>query len=336
MRRLPAMTLLALALGLPLAGCGSSAPKDPAAQVPAAGGQRDAVRAATMSRAADFPATRGRTLQAVADGLDGTGPDAVLASSVFTTGRNRLAFGSIDGKSNAFVYCETAVYVARTPGSEAEGPFPAPADLLLTKPAFRSRQAATERNLFAAVYAADVPFAKAGTWSVLTVTKVRGKLIGSPLQVSVRRPGRDPIPAVGEKPPAVATDTLASARGNVESIDTRIPPSDMHARSFADVLGKRPVALLFATPQLCQSRVCGPVVDIAAQMKSQYGDRVEFIHQEVYRGNQVDKGLRPPLEAFHLRSEPWLFVVGADGRITARLEGSFGVKAFERAIKTAL
>ena len=101
-------------------------------------------------------------------------------------------------------------------------------------------------------------------------------------------------------------------------------------------MGKKPVALLFATPQLCQSRVCGPVTDIALQLKAEYGDRMTFIHQEVYVDNDPNKGLRPPLQRFNLRSEPWLFVVGADGRITARLEGSFGLKAFEDAIKTAL
>ncbi len=72
------------------------------------------------------------------------------------------------------------------------------------------------------------------------------------------------IPAVGERPPAIETDTVASARGDIESIDTRVPPApELHEKSFDDVLGKQPVALLFATPQLCQSRVCGPVVDIA-------------------------------------------------------------------------
>ena len=104
----------------------------------------------------------------------------------------------------------------------------------------------------------------------------------------------------------------------------------MHAKSFADVVGKKPVALLFATPQLCQSRVCGPVVDVALQMKAKYGDRVEFIHQEVYEDNDPNKGLREPLQAFNLPTEPWLFVVGKDGRITARLEGSFGLGAFEQ------
>ena len=330
------LTAVLLFCAMAASACGGGGDPDPVAQVPAGGGQREAVRAATQSRAADFPAVEGRTLQEVADGLDGTGPDAVMASSVFRTGENRLAFGEIDGETNRFVYGKTAIYVARTPDGRAKGPYAAPADLLLTKPAFRSRQAATEGALFAAVYAADVTFDRPGVWSILAVTEVDGKRIGSPLQVEVLAPGKDLIPDVGERAPKVETDTVASARGDVESIDTRVPPSDMHARSFADVAGKKPVALLFATPQLCQSRVCGPVVDIAAQLKSKYGDRMEFIHQEVYVDNALDKGLRPPLARFNLQSEPWLFVVGRDGRVTRRLEGSFGLSAFEEAIRTAL
>jgi hypothetical protein len=328
--------LLLLLLALVLAACGGSKEADPVDQLDADTGVRDAVRAATKSEASDFPAAGSRTLQQVADSLDGSGPEAVLASSIFTVGRNRLAFGEIDGKTNAFVYGRTAVYVARSPTDRAQGPFAAPVDLLLTKPAFRSRQAATENDLFAGVYASQVPFDRPGAWSVLTVTDVDGKMIGSPLSVPVIRPAKDAVPRVGERPPAVETDTVASAKGDVASIDTRVPPTDMHRRSFADVVGKKPVALLFATPQLCQSRVCGPVVDVAAQLKAKYGDRIEFIHQEVYEDNEVDKGLREPLERFNLPSEPWLFVVNRDGRITARLEGSFGLKAFESALKTAL
>ena len=86
----------------------------------------------------------------------------------------------------------------------------------------------------------------------------------------------------------------------------------MHA-DFSKVVGSKPVALMFATPQLCQSRVCGPVVDVALQLRAQYGDQVEFIHQEVYADNDPNKGLREPLQQFNLRTEPWLFVVGRDG-----------------------
>ena len=47
-----------------------------------------------------------------------------------------------------------------------------------------------------------------------------------------------------------------------------------------------------------------------------------FIHQEVYVDNDAAKGLRPQLEAFDLRSEPWLFTFDKEGRVAARLEGS--------------
>jgi hypothetical protein len=235
-----------------------------------------------------------------------------------------------------FVYGPTAVYLAPNPSAKAQGPFIAPADVLLTEGRYRSQQSASETDPFAAVYEAPVKFNKKGPWAVLAVTKDGNKFVAAPSQVQVTTKQADTIPDVGDSPPKVATDTLASVKGNQKLLETRVPPAGLQEHSFDQVLGKKPVALLFSTPQLCQSRVCGPVTDIAAQMKAKYGDRMEFIHQEVYKDNDVNKGLRQPLEAFHLRTEPWLFVINKDGKITARLEGSFGVTAFENAIKTAL
>ena len=332
------LVLAALVGALVLAaGCGGGDDAaDPVSQVPTEGGLQDRVRAASQPRAADFPSADGKTLQELAGEVrGGGGVEAGLASSVFTVGRQRLAFGVIDDQGQ-FVYGKTAVYAAPTPEDPAQGPFVAPADVLVTEGRYRSRQAAAEGDPFAAVYAAQVPFDRKGTWSILTVTLVDGGLVAAPAQVKVNTKAADKIPDVGEPAPKVETDTLESARGNVEAIDTRVPPSDMHESSFAEVVGQKPVALLFATPQLCQSRVCGPVTDVALQLKSEYGDRMEFIHQEVYVENDPGKGLRDPLEAFRLRTEPWLFVVDAKGKITARLEGSFGLTAFEDAIKTAL
>jgi hypothetical protein len=325
-----------LAAAVVLAGCGGSdGGGDPIERLPAEGGLREKVRAAEAPARSDFPAAEGRSLQQIADEIGG-GAQAGLATSVFTVGENRLAFGVIDPEG-AFVYGKSAVYVARRPDAPATGPFVAPADLLVTEPAYRSKQAATESDPFAAVYAAQVRFRRPGMHYVLTVTdQGGGKLVAAPAQVKVVSPGADRIPDVGEPAPRVQTDTVASAKGDVEAIDTRQPTSNLHERSFADVVGKKPVALVFATPQLCQSRVCGPVVDVALQTAAEYGDRVEFIHQEVYVDNDPAKGMREPMRRFHLRSEPWLFVVDERGRITARLEGSFGLKAFERAVQSAL
>jgi hypothetical protein len=96
------------------------------------------------------------------------------------------------------------------------------------------------------------------------------------------------------------------------------------------------VALLFSTPQLCQSRVCGPVTDIAVAVQHRFGGQVQFIHEEVFVKNQPTQGLRPQMKAFHLETEPWLFTIDRRGRIAARLEGAFGVDAFTRAVKAAL
>jgi hypothetical protein len=326
------------ALVLAVAGCGgddggSNAPaKDPVAQVPS--GLQPKVRAAQDPQPSEFPKPAGKTLQALADEIGG-GPQMGLAGSVYLAGQeNRVAFGVIDDQAG-FLYGKTALYYARTPTSPAKGPYVAPADVLVTEAPYRSQQAATEADPFAAVYAAQVPFSKPGQYAVMAVTLVEGKPVAAAGQLKVITKAEDKIPEVGEPAPKVTTDTLASAGGDAEAIDTRRPTSDMHA-NFADELGKKPVALLFATPQLCQSRVCGPVVDVGLQMRSRYGDQVDFIHQEVYTDNDPNKGLRKPLQEFNLQTEPWLFVVGKDGKITARLEGSFGVHAFEQALKTAL
>jgi hypothetical protein len=338
-RRLSLSLLSAAVSVLALAACGGgsdSASSTGQAQAPPGVSQQDFERRlaeAASSTKADFPAPAGRSLQAIADTVQ-AGPQIGLATSVFTPGDERLAFGMVD-KSNNFIYGKTAVYIARDPSQTALGPFPAPADALVTRPAFRSQNAAVESSPIAQIYAAEVPFERAGSYAVLAVTKQGSSLVGAPAQVEVKR--RTSIPDVGDRPPAVETDTVASAAGHLAAIDTRRPfARELHETSFKDVLGRKPVALLFATPQLCQSRVCGPVVDIELQTKEKYGDRMTFIHHEVYRDNHVDKGLRPSLRAFGLRTEPWLFTVDADGRIAARLEGSFGVKEFEQAVQAAL
>jgi hypothetical protein len=107
----------------------------------------------------------------------------------------------------------------------------------------------------------------------------------------------------------------------------------MNDSDFADVLGKRPIVLLFATPQFCESRVCGPVVDAAAQVERDYGDQVEFIHMEIYNDNDPGKGVRPEVRAFGLPSEPWLFVIDRDGTIRSAIEGAFSVDELTQAVR---
>lgn len=334
------VALLAAVFALSVAACGGGSdgdpPKDPVRNVPDEAGVREKVKVAVNPDEAEFPAPAGKTLEELGSTM-AAGPSLALASSIFTTGgASRMAFGVI-GDDGHPVYGPTAIYIAPTPKDPAEGPFVAPADVLLTDARYRSQQAATTEDPFVAVYGADVDFPKRGEYYVLSATKqADGKFTGATGQVQVSTKDADPIPAVGEQAPKVRTDTVESAKGDIASIDTRVPPSDMHAVDFADVVGKEPVALLFSTPLLCASRVCGPVTDIALQMQSKYGKQMKFIHQEVYVDNDASKGLREPLRQFNLPSEPWLFVVDKTGKITSRLEGSIGVAQFENAVKSGL
>ena len=149
------------------------------------------------------------------------------------------------------------------------------------------------------------------------------------------KPSEDAVPGPGDRAPRIHTPTEADVGGDLSSIDTRLPPSSMHNEDFADVVGKKPVALLFATPQLCQSRVCGPVVDIAEQVKAEDGEDVEFIHMEVFRDNEIEKGIRPQVAAWNLQSEPWMFTVDGNGRVAARLEGAYSERELREAIDKA-
>lgn len=289
------------------------------------------VAQAANPRRADFPAVRGRTLRQLADSLYGAGPEVALATTDYVPGRNRVAFGLIE-HDGTLIYGNTAVYVARDERSRARGPFLAPADSLQVRPAFRSETSAGDD--VTGVYHAEIELPGPGRWLLLVVTRSGEELLGAAASVTARR--SSPVPAVGDPAPRIHTPTLASVGGDVAQIDTREPPSRLHDVDFAHVVGRRPVALLFATPALCRSRVCGPVADEAVQLETAYGDRVAFIHNEVYVDNDPSKGLRPQLRAFGLTSEPWLFTIDRDGRVAARLEGAFGIDEFREAIEAAL
>jgi hypothetical protein len=146
-------------------------------------------------------------------------------------------------------------------------------------------------------------------------------------------------PAVGSKAIPSQTPTIASTHGNLKALTTRIPPDRALLRySIAGSLAAhRPFVVTFATPKFCSSRTCGPVVDVVDAVRRQFaGSGIRFIHVEVYEKNDPSLGPNPWFKAWHLPSEPWTFVVGSDGRIKAKFEGSFSVEELAAAVKRYL
>jgi hypothetical protein len=79
---------------------------------------------------------------------------------------------------------------------------------------------------------------------------------------------------------------------------------------------------MFATPARCQSQYCGPVLDQLLAVKDRYADKVTFIHVEVYPSPESPTPV-PAFSGWGLESEPWLFGIGTDGKVTSRLDGAF-------------
>jgi hypothetical protein len=315
--RLSLLALAAGSLALVTAGCGGDDESSEDSGTPA-------------PAASSFPAAEGQPLENLAANA-APGDDLVVspAGQVFTEGRNRFGFGvfSVDGEQ--ITDAEVAIYAAPGPDGEAEGPFPAKVESLATEPAFTAENTAADPDAAKAVYVTEIPFDSPGEWRLMAMVNRDGEPTAVRLP-SVVVQAQDPVPGPGDEAPEVHTPT-ADEVSNVEQIDTRIPPGTMHEDDLADVLGKEPVILLFATPALCQSRVCGPVVDIAEQVKRDRPDDAAYIHMEIFEDNRPPK-VRPQVAAYELPTEPWLFAIDCDGRVDSRIEGAFSIAELNQAL----
>jgi hypothetical protein len=318
-----AVALVSACLALAAAGCGDS---DSTGSTPPP-------QPEPTASAESFPKPpAGANLQDIVQSYP-QGPNLAVSVSLLEPGDNRVAFALFDDARKQFGNAAVAVYTARPDGSDVHGPFVARSESLAVKPQFESKTTALDPDSAKSVYVADVSFAKKGKRVLLGVAKLDGRMVSTTaaaVQVGVR--GAQP-PKPGQLAPKVHTPTLASVGGDASKISTRVPPAeDLLRTDLADVLGKKPVVLVMATPQLCQSRVCGPVVDVVEQVKAGVGDDVAFIHQEIYRENEVAKGFTPQVAAYHLPTEPWVFVIDRTGRVSSRFEGALSVGELQRAV----
>ena len=143
--------------------------------------------------------------------------------------------------------------------------------------------------------------------------------------------------ALGTEAPRSATPTLATAPA--ARITTSRPPDLPLLRySIAGSLAAHaPFAVTFATPKFCTSRTCGPVVDVMEAVRKRFAARgVRFIHVEVFRDNNPHLGYDRWMREWGLLSEPWVFLVGRDGRVKAKFEGSVSVAELAAAVRSHL
>lgn len=352
---LPALLCL-LASGALAAGCGDdSGTGDSTANAPASAESRPA------PPKSEFPAVEGRTLRQVLKAADGPAEWVVdPAAEVFYPGPNRYPFGVFDREEGEVTDAEVALYFAkvpepkpgarsksgnRSPEAKAEaqaldqpavGPFPASIESLAAESAFVAKSTVEDPDAAAVVYSTELTFPGDGEWRIAAIVKEDGELKGTPLPGAAAVGEFHRVPQPGQKTPVIHTPTAQDVDGELSKITTRIPPDTQNKVDYAEALGKEPIVLLFATPQFCQSRVCGPVVDVAEQAKQEYGDKAAFIHMEIYKDNDPGLGPRPQVRAFHLPTEPYLFTIDRRGVVRDAVEGAFGLELMHEAVDKAI
>ena len=338
-----------LAAVLLAAGCGGDSDSS--------NGGGDAATSKPAPPKSEFPAAEGKTLEEIVKSADAHAELVVSpAALAFHKGKNRYPFGVFEPDRSQVADAKVALYVAEVPRAEpgagggkekkgavarartealeqpAAGPYPAAIESLTTQPAYRAQTTTADPDAATVVYSTEIEFPSEGEWRIAALIKQGDELVATLLpSASVGEFKR--IPKVGQKAPTIHTPTAEDAGGDLSEVTTRIPPDTQNRVDYADALGKEPIVLLFATPQFCQSRVCGPVVDVAEQVKDQYGDEAAFIHMEIFNDNDPNKGVRPQVRAFRLPSEPWLFAIDRDGTIRAEVEGAFGVDLLTRVVR---
>jgi hypothetical protein len=205
----------------------------------------------------------------------------------------------------------TASYVG-APGTGTDGTAPT-----LTQPS-------QARGVY---QAEDVTFDQAGTWQVTAQADVGG--VGA-TEITAAFPvlASPALPAPGQK--ALKTDnlTIDSKKEPPGAIDSRavadgvIPDKNLHRWTIAEAIRQhRPALVAFATPVYCTSQFCGPVVDAVEQLSQRYADRAAFLHIEIYHDqpkNEINQAAADWLFRNDDLHEPWLYLIGADGKIVDR------------------
>jgi hypothetical protein len=351
--RLVSLCACLLAAALLAAGCGGEDDSNDSTSSSASAESRPA------PPKSDFPAPEGQTLRELLKAQDAPSELVVSpAAMVFYKGENRYPFGVFERDRTQVPDAEVALYIAKAPapkaGKEAKsgnkgpvakataqaldepaiGPFPAAIESLATQPAFRAKTTSDDPDAASIVYSTDLDFPSDGEWRIAALIKEGDEIKGTLLPSAVVGEF-DGIPQLGQKAPRIHTPTPEDVGGDLSQLTTRIPPDTQNQVDYADVLGKEPIVLLFATPQFCESRVCGPVVDVAEQVKEEDGDEAAFIHMEIWKDNEPGTAVRPQVRAFSLPNEPWMFAIDREGKVSSILQGAFGPEALSAAVKKA-
>jgi hypothetical protein len=268
----------------------------------------------------------------------------LITTSELVVGQNRFAFG-LFRNNQALEKANASVRLYSIEGNEARFAAEVKAPYQLVENIERGervhRHADGTRHVHGSdtavrgLYVSQVVFQRAGNWGVEIL--VHDKDDSSSAARTMVTVGDAPAtPAVGSLAPR-SRNLIAKDVKNLREIDTSAHPDPrLHQIRIADaIMQGKPQLIVFATPQFCTSRMCGPVVDVVRGLVPAYGKRVAFIHQEIWQDFASKKAF-PTVEEWRLNTEPWIFIVDSQGIIRAKFEGLVTVRELEVALQQVL
>jgi hypothetical protein len=308
-------------MALVLAACGAGKTKDGA------------------QKASDTRSTQAADeLSAQVAGYDiAVGPPSRFLVGIFNPARGPVGYGTVDfafsflGERQASGTPQPGpTSTAHYPPVPGSPPPPAPT----TTPIFLP---SSERG----VYSGDVAFDRPGFWQVKVTAALPNGTASATSAFQVLP--RHEVPAPGD--PAIPSEnlTLSTPGAPPEAVDSRasantpVPDAPLHQTTVAQGLReKRPVLLVISTPTFCVSRFCGPVTEMVGDLATRYADRARFIHIEVwknYEAQQLNEAAQQWIARGSDINEPWIFLIGADGKIAARWDNVATQEELETALK---
>lgn len=165
------------------------------------------------------------------------------------------------------------------------------------------------------IYSVNAILNETGPW--LVKTKHQSK----PLELNVSVAQDNIAPFEGDICPSSPTPT------NSNPLDAKIlctkfeGDCGLHSNSTDQLLASgKPFVVLFATPARCQTAYCGPVLDLTLEEAKKFD--IDIVHVEIYK-DDVSNAVLDAVTAWNIPSEPWMFGVTKEGKISKRLDGAF-------------
>ena len=251
-----------------------------------------------------------------------------VATTDLAVGTNRLAFGVL-GEEGAIRVSEASVaftYLDATP----------------TVVTHVETASFIEWPSGVGVYVTETSFDRAGRWGAIVEVgpesgvKWRGQA-GFVVEEKSSSPG------IGEAPPASENKTARNVSKLSELTTAPIPDPDLYQLTIAEAMGNgKPTVVAFATPAFCSTATCGPQVLVLSAVKDRHEGEADFIHVEVYDNpsemeGDIERGrLSPLMDEWGLQTEPFTFVLDADGRVVGKFQGFATEREIEDALSSTL